>query len=184
MCRRTASRIGLCGHPAFPALQPLRSSSAPASAVLQPSSLCGHPASAVIQPLRSSSAMRQCPSDFTWPATWPCLSCLKSICATITTTIGLPMSARIHFPLQYLPQVRLWPTDQANPYPYTRGEEENSDWKFNRLEKLLPLGHLATWPESHLSQLSRSVSVEKYFGLKLLFASDLRKLAKYFLSAE
>ena len=44
--------------------------------------------------------LRQCPSDFTWPATWPCLNCLNSICATSTTPIGLPLSARIHFLLQ------------------------------------------------------------------------------------
>ena len=103
------------------------------------------------------------------------------------------MSARIHFSLQYLQQVRLWPSDQANPYPYVREKEEKSDWKLHRLEKLLPRGQLATWPVSHLSQLSRSVptgkniglkllvygvSTGKNIGLKLLFASDLRKFAK------
>ena len=108
------------------------------------------------------------------------------------------MTARIQFPLQYLRELRLWPTDQANPYPYVREKIEKSDWKFNRLEKLLPLGQLATWPVSHLSQLSHNVSTEKYFGPNLSVYSvsirkyfgpkcmarrHLQKLAKYFLSS-
>ena len=93
------------------------------------------------------------------------------------------MSARIHFSPQHLQQLRLWPTDQANPYPYTREKEESTDWKLHRLEKLLPLGHLATWPESQLSQHSFPVSVQKYFSPKHLVCGHLRKLAKYFWTA-
>ena len=127
--------------------------------------------------------LRQWPSDFTWPATWPCHNYLKSICASSTTAIGLPMSARIHFSPQHLQQLRLWPTDQANPYPYVREKIEESDWKLHRLEKLLPRGHLATWPESQLSQHSFPVSVQKYFSPKHLVCGHLRKLAKYFWTA-
>ena len=111
----------------------------------------GHPAPAVTQPLRSPSLCAvqcrasplACPTEFTWPAAWPCLSYLKSICATSTISIGLPMSARIHFLLQHLQQLRFWPTDQANPYPYTREKK--------RIQRVNLIGwksfyRVATWP--------------------------------------
>ena len=105
-----------------------------------------------------------------------------------------PLGKSIHWiPWDSCNSLRQCPTDQANPYPYVRERIEKSDWKFNRLEKLLPRGQLVSWPVSHLSQLSRSVplgknigpnlsvygvSTGKNIGLKLLFASDLRKFAK------
>ena len=83
-----------------------------------------------------------------------------------------------------------------NLYPYVREKEENSDWKFNRLEKLLVPGHLATWTLSHLSRLSRNVSTgknigpklsvygvstEKYFGSKCTAAQRLAEIRKIIL---
>ena len=73
------------------------------------------------------------------------------------------------------------PTGQVNPYPYAREKIEISGSKFNRLEKLLVPGHLATWTLSHLSQLSRSVSTEKYFGPNLLVCSGLAEIRKILL---
>ena len=121
------------------------------------------------------------PSKFAWPVAWPYRNYLKSICATSTTPIGLPMSARIRFLLQYLQHLRLWPSGQANPYPYTREKREESEGKFNRLEKLLPPGHLATWPESQLSRLSHSVFTGKYFGSNSLVCGGLAETCKILL---